>query len=281
MSLTLNTNLPALNSLRHVNINQNRLAQAIERLSSGLRINGASDDPAGLAIVNRAKAQISGLQQAQQNVTTGISMLQISDGAMSTIITILQDIRTSAVQSSNGTNTSLDRAAIQSEVNTLLAELNRVASSTQYNTIKLTNGSLASGTGNLVFQVGPNGTGNDRITMNIADMRASALDVSSVNVSTASAATAAIAQVDSAINAVSSAQTNVGANLTRLSNVSLLLGITEQNYEAARSAIEDADLAEEVVNFTKSQLLVQSGTAFLAQANVLPGVVFSLLVGNK
>jgi flagellin len=246
----------------------------MQRLSSGLRINSAKDDAAGLAISDRMTSQIRGLNQAVRNANDGISLAQTAEGALQETTNLLQRMRELAVQSSNGTNTSSDRASLDAEFQQLTAEIDRIAGNTSFNSQNILDGTFASGS-EVVFQVGADG--GQTISVAIADAGISGLGVNSNDVKTFSAAQAAISAIDSAISTVDTIRGDLGAVQNRLESTIANLSNVSENVAAARSRILDADIAQETSNMTKMNILQQAGTSILAQANQAPQLALSLL----
>ncbi|TAM90138.1 MAG: flagellin FliC [Candidimonas sp.] len=269
----INTNILALTAQNNLNKSNADLSTAIERLSSGLRINSAKDDAAGEAIANRMTAQINGMNQAERNANDGISLLQTQGSGLDEISSNLQRIRELSVQAASDTNTAADRTSIQTEIDQRVAEINRLAGSTSFNGISLLN--TASSVLNI--QVGANTTTNDVITVSTYDATAATLGVSSLAVSDSTSAQATITAVDAALTTVDSARSNIGALENRLSSTVDNLSSSVTNLSAAQSRIQDADYAQEVSNMTRAQILQQAGTSVLAQANQLPQTVLKLL----
>jgi flagellin len=274
MSSTINTNISSLTAHRNLGTSQASLNTAIQRLSSGLRINSAKDDAAGLAISERINAQVKGFNVAIRNANDSISLLQVADGGAAQISENLQRMRELAVQSANGTLNSGDRANLTVEFTALSSEVSRLGEATKYNDINLLNSGST-----MTFQVGAGTTTNDQITVSTVDVRAStlALDSGSIQISTAALALAAITNLDSGINTLTTARARFGAALNRTSAVVSSLQIAVENQSAARGRIVDADFASETASLSRSQILQQAGTAMLAQANSLPQQVLSLL----
>ncbi|MBV2180180.1 MAG: flagellin FliC [Castellaniella sp.] len=277
----INTNYLALVSQNNLLKSQNSLGSAIQRLSSGLRINSAKDDAAGQAIANRFTSNINGLTQAARNANDGISIAQTTEGSLNEINNNLQRVRQLAVQAYNGTNSQADLDSINAEIKQRMAEIDRVASQTQFNGKQVLDGSTT-GAG-IDIQVGA----NDSQTINIkgTDARTSTLLSGATVLSAASGlATAsgavvsgALAEIDSAINKVDSMRSDLGAVQNRFESTVANLNNTITNLSASRSRIEDADYATEVSNMTRAQILQQAGTAVLAQANQVPQSMLSLL----
>lgn len=289
----INTNITALIGQNNLSKSQGMLAQAQERLSSGLRINSASDDAAGQAIANKMTAQIRGMDQASRNASDGISLVQTMEGGLDQINDNLQRIRELAVQGSNDTNTDEDRTAITTEINERLAEIDRVAGSNNFNGTNLLN---VSGSGTLRIQVGANTESEDVITVTTIDATVAGLGLSgggltgstfaagsSTDGTAASGSTAQqnfqslIDSVDSAVESLDTNRATLGATLNRFDSVIDNLATTSTNLTEARSRIEDADYAVEVSNMTRANILQQAGTSMLAQANQTPQSVLSLL----
>ncbi|MEG6573090.1 flagellin [Caldibacillus debilis] len=271
--MRINHNISALNTYRQLSFNNTQTAKNLEKLSSGYRINRAGDDAAGLAISEKMRGQIRGLEMATKNAQDGISLIQTAEGALNETHAILQRIRELAVQSANDTNTDNDRAELQKEVDQLLQEIDRIANTTQFNTKNLLDGSL-SGSG-LIFHIGANQDQN--VTLTISSMRASGLGVSGIDISSQSGANNAITTIDNAIDKVSSERAKLGAMQNRLEHTINNLGAAAENLTAAESRIRDVDMAKEMMEFTKNSILTQAAQAMLAQANQLPQGVLQLL----
>lgn len=270
--MIINTNIASLNAQRNLSGTNNALQKSLEKLSSGFRINKAADDAAGLAISEKMRAQIRGLNQAQRNAQDGISLAQTAEGALNETHSILQRMRELAVQSASDSNTDNDRAQINEEVQALVKELDRIAKTTEFNTQVLLDGTF---TGKLI-QVGANA--NQTISISISAMTVSgALKLSGVTVSTQAGANSAIARISNAIDAVSTARAKLGALQNRLEHTIANLGTASENLTAAESRIRDVDMAKEMSEFTKNQILSQAGVAMLAQANQAPQAVLKLL----
>ncbi len=274
--MRINTNLAALNAWRNMTINNDKMSKSLEKLSSGYRVNRAADDAAGLAVSEKMRAQIRGLNMAVRNAQDGVSLVQTAEGGAQKIQDMLQRMRELAVQASNDTLTDPDRALLQEEFQNLIQEIDRTANSTKFNTKALIDGSVAGTT--LTIQVGPGtSTSADHITISLQALDAAALQVDGLNINNVTAAQAAINQLDSAINDVSTARANFGALQNRLEAAIETLLIQAENLTAAESRIRDVDMAQEMANFTKFQILQQASTAMLAQANVAPQSILSLL----
>jgi flagellin len=279
MTISVLTNVASLNAQRNLTSTQAALASSVGRLSSGMRINSASDDAAGLGISENLKANIRSLAQAQRNANDGISMSQVAEGSMNEMQGIVSRMRELAVQSSNSTLGNTERGYIQTEFTQLSDEINRISSVTDFNGQKLLDGSASTG---LTFQIGIQNTTNDRLSMSITRLTSStlgstSLPIASASLSTASAAQTAIGTFDKAIQQLSQARAKVGATQNRMTVTVSNLAVAQENLTAANSRIRDVDVASESANLTKSQILSQAGLAVLAQANQLPQSALSLL----
>ncbi len=278
MGISLMTNVTSLNAQRNLNKTNSALADNIGRLSSGLRINRAGDDAAGLGVSARLSSQIRGFTQAERNANDGVSMLQTAEGGMSEIGNILSRMRELAVQASNGgTLGTTERGYLDNEFQALSDEIDRISNVSEYNGQKLLDGSLATSGADL--QVGIFNTANDRITVQINDVRASTLGITALNLTTATNSQAALASIDTAITTVSTARGSIGAAQNRLTSAVNNIGSQKENYSAANSRIVDVDVAEESSALSRNQVLVQAGVAVLAQANQMPSYALSLLRG--
>ena len=267
MSLRVNTNVEAFNAHRNLSMTSTSLSKSMEKLSSGLRINRAADDAAGLAISEGMRAQIRGTAQATRNAQDGVSLVQTAEGSLNEMHSILQRVRELAVQYSNGTLSTSDQAKITAEVAQLTAELVRIRDSSTFNGISLFG---ASGAGTTVtLQVGANQNVDSASNTNRIGVTVSALSFGSVSMD--------VSQIDTAITSVSQVRSDLGAVQNRLEHAVANLGVSQENLTAAESRIRDVDVAQEMVNFTRLQILSQSGTAMLAQANQAPQSVLSLL----
>lgn len=270
--MRINNNIMALNAMGSLQSSQKKSSSSMERLSSGLRINRASDDAAGLSISEKMRGQIRGLEQASRNAQDGVSLVQTAEGALDESHAILQRMRELTVQASNDTNTTKDREAIKSEVTELTSEIERIAKQTEFNTKKL----LTGGATDIRFQVGANG--GQQIKLSINGMSESALSVDSVgkNYITANQS-AGIEALDSAIVAVSKQRANLGAVQNRLDHSINNITNSVENLQAAESRIRDVDMAKEMTEFNKQNILNQSATMMMAQANQAPQSVLRLL----
>lgn len=268
-----------MNSHRNLSMNNASGAKSMEKLSSGFRINRAGDDAAGLSISEKMRAQVRGLNQASRNAQDGISLIQTAEGALNETHAILQRMRELAVQSSNDTNVTADRTALQKEVNELAKEINRIAENTEFNTRVLLSGASASA--GLKIHIGANQS--QELEININDMTANALGVSGtvagtgISISGQTSASAAIDTINSAITTVSEERSKLGALQNRLEHTIKNLDNASENLQAAESRIRDVDMAKEMMSFTKQNILSQAATAMLAQANQAPQSVLQLL----
>jgi flagellin len=269
MSLRIQNNVEAFNAQRQLVTNSDKLGKAMEKLSSGYRINRAGDDAAGLAISEKLRGQIGGLTQASRNAQDAVSLVQTAEGALNEVHSMLQRVRELAVQYKNGTLSSADQTAIQSEVDQLKSEIERIGTDTEFNSIKLLN----SGTTTVSFQVGA----ADAQQITVATISVGAQVASTVFALSSSSTQTDIQQIDDAINNISSARATFGAVQNRLEHTISNLASYQENLTASESRIRDADMATEMVQFSKLQILQQAGTSMLAQANQAPQGVLSLL----
>ena len=271
MGLVVNTNTAAFNTSRVLRRSTLALNRSLERLSSGLRINRAADDAAGLTIAEGLRAQVRGFQQAQRNSQDGISLVQTAEGALSETTNIIQRIRELAVQSANGTQTAATRTSLQGEVAQLLTQIDDIATRTTFNGVVLLDGSTAS----VVLQSGINAGQTTTVTLGDAD--STALAINTTDISTVGGATTAITAADAALTTVNALRGGLGATQNRLEFTINTLGIQVENSLASESAIRDADIALETIAFTRNQILVTAGTSILAQANIVPQTALQLL----
>jgi flagellin len=263
------------------------LSKSLQRLSTGLRINNASDDAAGLGVSENLRTQISGTAQANRNAQDGIAALNIAEGAGNEVSTMLQRMRELAIQSSNDTLTSTERTYTHQEFDALRSEINRIAQSTNYNKQTLISstagrfGAYQGTTGNNLWVDANTTQGVDNITISIGTMTVTALsaNLATRDITTQATAVNAISEIDSALNSVNSIRANLGAYINRLEHAINNLNVSNTNQQAAESSIRDVDFAHETSQYTKNQILMQSGTAMLAQANALPSSVLTLLKG--
>lgn len=281
MGMQINTNLAANNTYRTLNNTQNDLSKSLEKLSSGMRINRAGDDAAGLAISEGLKSQANGMGVAARNAQDGISVIQTAEGSLSEVHTILQRVRDLAVQAGNDSNNADSRKAIATEVTALGAELTRISASSEFNgTNLLGDKTAANAKTSLTFQVGANGTAADQISVNLTDVAVigtAVTGLAAAGFADPAAALTTIAALDTQIKNVSTARAELGASQNRFESVVRNLQVSKENLTAANSRIRDTDMAEEMVKFTKNNILSQAGTAMLAQANQSSQGVLQLL----
>jgi flagellin len=266
MPSTINTNIASLNAQRNLATSQSSLSVSMQRLSSGLRVNSAKDDAAGLAIADRMNAQIRGINVAIRNANDGISLAQTAEGALATITDALQRMRELSVQAQNGSNGTGDRANLDAEYQALSAEITRIAAQTKFNGTAIVGASA----GAQVFQVGPNGGDTLTITTTTVTTVGGGL-------TTAALASTALGAIDTALDTINTSRASYGAAMSRFSMAIQNLQITGENQAAARGRIMDADFAAETANLSRSQILQQAGSAMVAQANQLPNQVLALL----
>ncbi|WP_315637381.1 MULTISPECIES: flagellin [Microbacterium] len=275
MGMQINTNVGALNAYRNLSNTQNDLSKSLEKLSSGLRINRAADDAAGLAISEGLRSQVNGLNVAARNAQDGISVIQTAEGALTEVHSILQRVRDLTNQGANDSNNAKSREAIQTEISALGDELTRIASSTNFNGIK-----LLSGGATLTFQVGAGAVAvEDQISVGLTNFATLGADIKTLAAGMTDAATygAALAGIDTQIQAVSTARAGYGALQNRFESTINSLNVSAENLAAAESRIRDTDMASEMVKFTSANILSQAGTAMLAQANQANQGVLQLL----
>jgi len=284
MAVRIFNNIASLNSQRILGNNNDRLAQSVERVSSGIRINKGADDAAGLAISESLRSDIRTLRQAVRNGNDGISMINIMEGALNEQGGILIRLRELATQAASGTVGSTERQTIQLEFDALRNEIDRISETTEFNGQNLIDGSLAStvaSSDQILIQIGIDSSENSRINLNqqidLTASTSSALGISSLSMTGAEQALTALAAMDVAINTVTSARGKVGAVQNRLTRAITNLEISVENLSAAESRIRDADIAEEVALLTRNQILVQASTAMVGQANLIPQSVLQLL----
>ncbi len=270
MGLRINTNIPALNTSRVLRRSTTDLNKSLERLSSGLRINRAADDAAGLAIAEGFRSQVRGTQVAQRNSQDGVSLVQTAEGALSETTNILQRIRELAVQASNGTQSTENREAINSEVLQLLEQIDDIAVDTEFNGIR-----VLSSAQTVTLQSGA--YTSQTLVITVSGAKTSELRISQIRVSTMAGAVSALSTIDTALKSVNSLRSSLGAYQNRLEFTINTLAIQEENASSSESAIRDANIAAETIQFTRNQILVSAGTSVLAQANVVPQTALQLL----
>ena len=276
--ISINTNVAAINAQRSLGQTQMHLEGNFGRLSTGLRINRASDDAAGLAISERLKSQIRSMGQAERNGNDGISLLQTAEGAMNELSGMVTRVRELAIQSANGTLGGTERTYIDNEKVALFAEIDRIASSTEFNGTALLHGGAA-GT-SFTFQIGTHGAAADRIAVTVSDMTTATLGggaLAAVDLTTQAGAQSALAVLDTTLDNVSTARANLGTAQNRLLVTTANLANARENLSAANSRIRDVDVASETAEMTRNNILMQSGVAILAQANQMPSIALKLL----
>jgi flagellin len=291
MSLSILTNTSAMQTEIGLNKSSNEVKTAMQRLSSGLRINSAADDAAGYAISQGLTVQVNGLMQASQNVSDATSMVQTADSALNNVQSMLQRISELAVQYQNGDLSTADQSDIQSEVNQLTQEIDRQRGSVQFNGINLLNGTASTGGANVTFQVGP--TGGDTLSVSFQDIEGSSVlntgvgfswGANSVNATSGGVVFSlgqanALSLINAAINSISSLAATLGAVQNRLQYTSDAISATQENMSSSLSNIQDVNMATEMTTLTQQQVLQQAGTAMLAQANSTPQLVLKLITG--
>jgi len=281
MAIYVNTNIASLNAQRNLSTSTDSLKTSLQRLSSGLRVNSAADDPAGLAISQTMTMQINGNNQGIRNANDGISMAQTAEGALGQIQNNLQTIRQIAVQAANGTVSDTNRSQLQTEVDQLTQEISRIVQTTNFNGTM-----LLSGGASITFQVGASGVADNQVVASGLDlttgMNSYATDLhatGTINITTSANASSVLSALDSDINAVSNDRSQLGAVQNRFQAVVSNMANYVQNLQDSRSRIEDTDFASETANLTSNQILQQAGTAILGQANQVPQAALSLLKG--
>ncbi len=279
MAISLLTNVASMNAQRNLAATSSSLAASIGRLSSGQRINQASDDAAGLGISEGLKSDLRSLGQAQRNANDGVSMSQVAEGSMNEMQGIVTRMRELSVQAANSTLGTTERGYIQTEFKELRGEINRISAVTEFNGQKLVDGSASTG---LSFQIGKDATANDRLSLSITKLTTSTLGstslrIASATLSTVTGARAAMGAFDKAIDQLSGARAKVGSVQNRMQVAISYLGVVQENLSAANSRIRDVDVATESAQLTKAQILSQAGLAVLGQANQLPNAALSLL----
>ncbi|KPL06608.1 hypothetical protein AMJ86_07895 [bacterium SM23_57] len=298
MSMRINHNLLSMAAHRNLWVTQNDLDSAVQRLSTGLRINHAWDDPTGLGISERFRAQIGGMQEAEKNANYSVNLLQTAEGALAVIDEKLIRMRAIAVQASNGALTTLDRQIANVEFQQLKSEITRIANVANYNGFYLISGARASTTDNtgtclalgysqvtttannsaIKFHIGPNNVvGDDYYYVNLGGMTASHLGLDNLNICTTGAAQSSLEAIITAINSKDVERTFIGSLVERLQNTILNLQISQESATASESTIRDADMAQEMMNFTRAQILMQTGISMMSQANMIPSMVAGVL----
>ena len=284
MAVRIFNNIPSLNAQRILGINNARLAQSVERISSGIRINRGSDDAAGLAISEGLRSDIRALRQAVRNANDGVSLINVTEGALNEQSGIMIRLRELASQAATGTVGSTERATLQLEFTALRNEIDRIAQTTEFNGQKLVEGSLASSvssSSHILIQVGLDSSSFSRINLNeevdLSAMTSTGLSIHELSVTSSDAALTALEQMNTSIATITQGRGKVGAVQNRLIRTISNVSIAIENLSAAESAIRDADIAEEVALLTRNQILVQAATAMVGQANLIPQSVLQLL----
>ena len=284
MAIRIFNNPASTNAQRLLGENNNRLAQSVERISSGIRINKASDDAAGLAVSEGLRSDIRALRQAVRNANDGVSLINIAEGALNEQSSMLIRLRELSSQAATGTVGSTERATIQLEFNALRSEIDRISSTTAFNGQNLVDGSLASSVSSskqILIQVGTDNSVNSRINLNkdidLQAVTVSALSIDSLSVTSANGALTALDSINTAIASVAATRGKVGAVQNRLARTISNISISVENLQAAESQIRDADIAEEVAMLTRNQIMVQASTAMVGQANLIPQSILQLL----
>ena len=284
MAVRIFNNIPSITAQRILGVNNNRLALSVERISSGIRINRAADDAAGLAISVGLRSDVRALRQAVRNAGDGISLLNVTEGALNEQSGILIRLRELASQAATGTVGSTERATIQLEFSALRSELDRITATTEFNGAKLINGNLASGiaiNSHTLIQIGLDNSANSRIDLNtqvnLNSIDSTNLEIHNLSVTASSEALTALDKINEAIASITASRGKVGAVQNRLTRSIANLSVSVENLTAAESSIRDADIAFEVAELTRNQILVQTATAMVGQANLIPQSVLQLL----
>ena len=284
MAIRIFNNIPSLNAQRILGVNNSRLSQSVERISSGIRINKASDDAAGLAISESLRSDIRSLRQAVRNANDGVSLLNVTEGALNESSSILIRLRELASQAATGTVGSTERQTIQLEFSALRSEVDRIAATTEFNGIKLVDGSLSSSVSaatQIMIQVGIDSKSSSRINLNgevdLSAMTSTGLNIHNLSVTGSAEALTALDEVNTAIAKITQGRGKIGAVQNRLIRAISTISVAVENLSSAESSIRDADIAEEVALLTRNQILVQAATAMVGQANLIPQSVLQLL----
>jgi len=278
MGLRINQNIAAMNAYRNLSKTDMQLSKSLEKLSSGFRINRAADDAAGLSISEGLRSEVSGFKMAVRNAQDGVSLIQTAEGALGEVTSLLQRVRELAVQAANsGANDQAARDAIGSEVTQDLNEIDRIGASTVYGSKN-----LLAAAGTFTFQIGYSGAASNQLGVAVSAVSSGALGVTiaaTVAAITGTNASSALASIDTAIATISSQRSSLGAYQNRLESAVNSLGVATENLASSESRIRDTDMAQEMVNFTRNQILIQAGTSMLAQANSAQQSVLQLLKG--
>ena len=285
MAVRIFNNIPSITAQRILGVNNNRLALSVERISSGIRINRAADDAAGLAISEGLRSDIRALRQAVRNASDGISLLNVTEGALNEQSGILIRLRELASQAATGTVGSTERQTIQLEFSALRSELDRITATTEFNGTKLIDGTLSSSVtdvnSHILIQIGIDNSADSRIDLNsqlkLNSIDSTQLEIHNLSVTASSEALTALDKVNEAIASITESRGKVGAVQNRLTRSIANLSVSVENLTAAESSIRDADIAEEVAELTRNQILVQTATAMVGQANLIPQSVLQLL----
>jgi flagellin len=285
MAVRIFNNIPSLTAQRILGVNNNRLAQSVERISSGIRINKAADDAAGLAVSEGLRSDIRALRQAVRNASDGISLLSVTEGALNEQSGMLIRLRELASQAATGTVGSTERQTIQLEFSALRAELDRITATTEFNGLKLINGNLGSSVSDVnahtLIQIGIDNSPESRLDLNkelnLEAISSTNLEIHTLSVTGAAQALTALDTINDAISSVTASRGKVGAVQNRLTRSIANLSVSVENLTAAESSIRDADIAQEVAELTRNQILVQTATAMVGQANLIPQSVLQLL----
>jgi len=284
MAVRIFNNIPSLTAQRILGVNNNRLSLSVERISSGIRINRAADDAAGLAISEGLRSDIRALRQAVRNASDGISLMNVTEGALNEQSGILIRLRELASQAATGTVGSTERQTIQLEFTALRSELDRISATTEFNGQKLIDGNLASGiaiNSHTLIQIGLDSSANSRIDLNtqidLTSIDSTQLAIHNLSVTASAEALTSLDKINDAIGSITSTRGKVGAVQNRLTRSIANLSVSVENLTAAESSIRDADIAEEVAELTRNQILVQTATAMVGQANLIPQSVLQLL----
>ncbi|MBL8755878.1 MAG: flagellin FliC [Planctomycetes bacterium] len=276
MGLRVNTNIASINAQRNTSQVTTRLARNYQRLSTGLRISTAADDAAGLAISERLRSQVRSLSQASRNANDGISLVQVGEGALNEVSNILVRLRELAIQSANGSSSTADKNTIKEEFDSLVNEINRIAQSTEFNGIRLLDGSAST----VTFQVGINtSAGIDSLNVTLTPALSTTLGLSTVDIGSNGNTSFAISRIDNAVNAVSQLRGRFGSLQNRLQSTIANLGVAGESLSAAESRIRDVDVAYETAELTRNNILQQASISILAQANAQPQSALQLLQG--
>ena len=285
MAVRIFNNIPSITAQRILGVNNNRLALSVERISSGIRINRAADDAAGLAISEGLRSDIRALRQAVRNASDGISLMNVTEGALNEQSGILIRLRELASQAATGTVGSTERQTIQLEFSALRSELDRITATTEFNGTKLIDGTLSSGVtdvnSHILIQIGIDNSPNSRLDLNteinLNSIDSTQLEIHNLSVTASSEALTALDKINEAIGSITESRGKVGAVQNRLTRSIANLSVSVENLTAAESSIRDADIAEEVAELTRNQILVQTATAMVGQANLIPQSVLQLL----